>query len=179
MAAQPVTVTVSQNPDATDNPILDFFLRYWNERRGHRPMPARVEIVANDLKEHLGWLCFIEVLPHHDDFRFRLIGSRVAEYFLADATGLTVREAYAAAGAGRVATDSVLWILRKTCSARVPMRVTGGAGDWRGHYFPDYDALYLPLSENGVTANIVMCSFTFNYQAYLETRRISAMISRS
>jgi hypothetical protein len=29
-----------------------------------------------------------------------------------------------------------------------------------------------------MTANMVMCSFTFNYQAYLQTRRISAMTSR-
>jgi hypothetical protein len=178
MAAQPVSVTVSENPSVTDNPILDFFLTYWAGRRGDRPMPARGDIVANDLKEHLGWLCFIEAQPGYEDFRFRLIGSRVAEYFLADATGLTVREAYAAASAGRVATDSVLWILRKTCQSRGPMRVTGSGGEWRGHFYPDYDALYLPLSENGATANMVMCSFTFNYQAYLQTRRISAMTSR-
>jgi hypothetical protein len=177
MAAQQVTVT--ENPAAADNPILDFFLAYWHARRGDRAMPARGDIVANDLKEYLGWLCFIEAMPNNADFRFRLVGSRVAEYFLADATGLTVREAYAAAGAGRIATDSVLWVLRKTCSVRAPMRVTGGGGEWRGHYFPDYDALYLPLSENGLVANIVMCIFTFNYQAYLATRRISVMTSRS
>ena len=58
------------------------------------------------------------------------------------------------------------------------MRVTGGGGDWRGHYYPDYDALYLPLSDNGATANMVMCIFTFNYQAYLKTRALSVMLKR-
>lgn len=173
-----VSVTVSENPSVTDNPILDFFLNYWTAKRGARTMPPRAQIVPADLKEHLGWLCFVEALPDYSDFRFRLIGSRVAEYFLADATGQTVREAYAAAKAGRVATDSVLWILRTTCLARVPMRVTGGGGEWRGHFYPDYDALYLPLSENGETANMVMCSFTFNYQAYTKTRRLSVLTTR-
>lgn len=173
-----VSVTVSENPAATDNPILDFYLAYWRDRRGSRTMPARGQIVPADLKEHLGWLCFIEALPDHDDFRFRLIGSRVAEYFLSDATGLTVREAYAAAEVGRVGTESVLWVLRATCLKRVPMRVTGGGGEWRDHYYPDYDALYLPLSENDATANMVMCGFTFNYQAYLKTRALSAMTKR-
>ena len=178
MAAQPVSVTLSENPQATDNPILDFFLTYWAAKRGSRAMPSRADIVPADLKEHLGWLCFMDALSEYTDFRFRLIGSRVAQYFLADATGLTVREAYAAAKAERVATESVLWILRKTCLARVPMRVTGGGGEWRGHFFPDYDALYLPLSDNGATANMVMCSFTFNYQAYLKTRALSVMTKR-
>jgi hypothetical protein len=178
MAVQPVAVTVTENPPATDNPILDFFYGYWRERCGTRTMPSRGAIVPADLKKYLGWLCFVEALPEYHDFRFRLVGSRVAEYFLSDATGLTVREAYGAAKAGRVATDSVLWIFRKTCLARVPMRVTGGGGDWRGHFFPDYDALYLPLSENGVTANMVMCSFTFKYQAYLQTRNVAVMTRR-
>jgi hypothetical protein len=178
MAAQPVSVTLAENPQATDNPILDFFLAYWAAKRGARAMPSRADIVPADLKEHLGWLCFMDALPEYTDFRFRLVGSRVAQYFLADATGLTVREAYAAAKAERVATESVLWILRKTCLARAPMRVTGGGGEWRGHFFPDYDALYLPLSENGATANMVMCSFTFNYQEYLRTRALSAMTKR-
>lgn len=176
MIDQPVATVVTENPSSLDNPILDSFLDYWNARRSERTMPSRAAIQANDLKTYIGWLCFMEVLP--DDFRFRLVGTRVADYFFSDATGLTVREAYAAAGAGRSATDAVLWILRKTCSARVPMRVTGAGGDWRGHYYPDYDVLYLPLSDNGVTANMVMCAFTFNYQAYLKTRTLSVMLKR-
>lgn len=174
MALQPASAVVTENPQHLDNPILDGVLDYWNRRRGARPMPSRAEIRPGDLKAHLGWLCFIEALPEFDDFRFRLVGSRVADYFLSEATGLTVREAYGTAKAERSATDAVLWILRTTCTRRVPMRVTGGGGEWRDHLFPDYDALYLPLSQNGVTANMVMCGFTFNYQAYLKTRVLSA-----
>jgi hypothetical protein len=178
MAAQPVSVTVTENPGATDNPILDVFLAYWTAKRGARHMPSRADIAPAALKEYLGWLCFLDALPAYDDFRFRLVGSRVADFFLADATGLTVREAYGAAKVDAAQTDDVLWILRKTCKGRVPMRVTGGGGEWRGHFYPDYDALYLPLSEDGATANMVMCAFTFNYQAYLQTRRLSAMTKR-
>ncbi len=169
---------VTDNPVRLDNPILDTFLDYWNERRGARAMPSRADIRPNDLKTYLGWLCFVDALPDYEDFRFRLIGSRVSDFFLSNATGLTVREAYAAANAGRAESDAVRWILRQTCTARAPMRVTGGGGDWCGHYYPDYDALYLPLSENGVTANMVMCGFTFNYQAYLKTRALGVMTKR-
>ena len=73
----------------------------------------------------------------------------------------------------------MLWILRKTCAARRPMRVTGDSGDWRDHPYPDYDALYLPLSEDGEKANMVMCGFTFNYRAYQSTRAVGTMTKRS
>ena len=141
-------------------------------------MPSRGDIKPGEVKSYLGWLCFMEALPDYCDFRFRLIGSRVAEYFLGEATGLTVKEAYAAANASAEATANVLWILRKTCRARHPIRVTGEGGQWCGHFYPDYDALYLPLAEDGETSNMVMCAFTFNYQAYLTTRSVGAMLKR-
>lgn len=172
MHSQPSLAVVVEDPARLDNPILDTFLDYWNSRRGTRPMPSRADIHPADLKTHLGWLCFIEALPGNEDFRFRLIGSRVAEYFLSEATGLTVREAYAAAGASEEETHAVLWILRRTSAARHPMRVTGDSGDWRGRPYPDYDALYLPLSEDGTKVNMVMCGFTFNYRAYRNTRAV-------
>ncbi len=178
MIDQPVAAVVTENPSNLDNPILDTFLDYWNARRGARLMPSRADIHPADMKTHLGWLCFVEALEGYDDFRFRLIGSRVADYFLSEATGQTVREAYTAAKASEKEIKSVLWILRKTCAARHPMRITGHSGDWRGHPYPDYDALYLPLSEDGVKANMVMCGFTFNYRAYQSTRALGAMTKR-
>ena len=169
---------VTENPTATDNPILDAFFAHWTSKRGARTMPSRGDIKPGEVKSYLGWLCFMEALPNYSDFRFRLIGSRVAEFFLGEATGLTVKEAYASANAGAEATANVLWILRKTCRARHPMRVTGDGGEWSGHFFPDYDALYLPLSDDGTTANMVMCGFSFNYQQYLKARSLGVMTRR-
>jgi hypothetical protein len=178
MRSQSAPAVIAEDPARLDNPILDTFLDYWNARRGAGGMPSRADINPADLKSFLGWLCFVEALPGYDDFRFRLIGSRVADYFLSEVTGQTVREAYAAARASEAETHAVLWILRKTCAAHHPMRVTGDSGDWRGHPYPDYDALYLPLSEDGVKANQVMCGFTFNYRAFQSTRAIGVMTKR-
>ena len=58
------------------------------------------------------------------------------------------------------------------------MRVTGDSGSWRGHVYPDFDALYLPLSDDGVTANMIMCGFSFNYQQYLTARSLGVMTRR-
>jgi hypothetical protein len=52
------------------------------------------------LREHLGWVIMVEVLPGEADFRYRLIGTLVTQYFLADSTGKTVSEAFAKNGEG-------------------------------------------------------------------------------
>ena len=42
-------------------------------------MPLRKDIDPLELKDHLGSLNIIECLPERDDFRYRLIGTRIAE----------------------------------------------------------------------------------------------------
>jgi hypothetical protein len=86
---------LEQNPGRIDNPVLQFFLHYWNEKRGARSMPSRADIVPREIKPYLGWVCLLDALPGCTDFRYRLVGSFVAEYFLGDGTGRTVNEAFA------------------------------------------------------------------------------------
>ena len=94
--------------------------------------------------------------------KYRLVGTRVSEVFLADATGLTIREAYARAGANQSFADSVVRTHRIVCEKQSPIRISGGFGEWRDRVYPAYDGLYLPLSDDGVRANMVLnaCTFT-------------------
>jgi hypothetical protein len=86
-----------QNPDSIDNPTLDFFIRYWNEKRGGRAMPSRASFEMREIKDYVGWICLLNALPDFRDFRYRLVGSRVADYFLGDGTGKTIREVFSGA----------------------------------------------------------------------------------
>ncbi len=149
------------DPKRLDHPVLAAVKAYWDEKRGERLMPSRSEIDPIELKEHLGWILLLDVLDNYEDFRFRLIGTKVTRYFFTDTTGKTVREAFA--HFGPAAVNGVLAVYRKTARDCVPMRAYGDAG-WLGQAFYDFDALYLPLSDDGVTTNKILSAFTFDYK---------------
>ncbi len=160
-------VTSEIDPHHLPHPTLAFLKAYWLHRRGTRPMPARADINPSDMKEHLGWVLLLDVLPGAEDFRFRTVGTRVTEYFLQDATGKTVKEAFAPYGEDTI--KAVLATHRKVAREGVVLRVHGGAGLF-GRAFLDFDAIYLPLSEDGATVNMILSGFTFDRSALLTAR---------
>jgi hypothetical protein len=151
-------VTLEVDPARLDQPVLAFLKDYWEKKRGAHAMPSRADIKPSEMKEYLGWIMLVDVLPGADDFRYRMIGSRVTEYFLTDSTGRTIREAFTPYG--EAAVNAVLLIYRKAAQARVPVRAHGGAA-WLGQSFLDFDALCMPLSDDGVTVNMIFGGFTF------------------
>ncbi len=70
-------------------------------------------------------------------------------------------EAFAPFGPGVV--NGVLAVYRKTARDGIPVRAFRDAG-WLGRDYYDFDALYLPLSDDGLKANKVLCVFTFDYR---------------
>lgn len=150
------------DPRRLAHPTLAFLRAYWDEKRGSRPMPSRADIDPQEMKEHLGWIVLIDVLPHLVDFRFRLVGTRVTTYFLRDSTGKTFTECYAPFGLAVV--NGMLAVHRKVARDCVPLRVFGSAG-WLGDRVPDFDTLLLPLSDDCITANMLISAFTFDREA--------------
>ena len=155
------------NPARLQNPVLSFLRQYWEDKRGQRVMPSRADIRPAEMKEYLGWIILIDVLPSFDDFRFRMIGTRVSQYFLADATGQTMRDAFAAYGDAVI--NGVIATHKKTARDRVVVRAHGGAG-WLGRSFLDFDAIYLPLSDDGVNVNMILSAFTFDAAELIKAR---------
>jgi hypothetical protein len=156
MSPQSNGVAFETNPSHLANPVLAFLKSYWDRKRDGRTFPARADIKPAEMKEHLGWIVLIDVLP--DEFRYRMIGSRVTAYFLRNATGKTVHEAFA--GFGQPAVDCVLASHRRTAEEKTILRVSGGAG-WLGQPSFDFDTLCLPLSDDGRAVNMILCGFTF------------------
>jgi hypothetical protein len=99
------------------------------------------------------------VLGDCEDFRFRLIGTRVTDYFSRDITGKTLSESYASYGPD--ALKMALAVYRKVARERVVLRTFGKAG-WLRQDFLEFDQLFLPLSNDGMRANMVMSAFTFD-----------------
>ena len=158
---------ITTNPPDIDNPILAFFLDYWNEKRGLRAMPSRADIKVREIKPHLGWICLIDALADYRDFRYRLVGSLVSDFFLGDGTGKTVREAFIAHD--EALAEAALWLYRMACKSKEPLRIEGAGGMWNGHYYPDNDALYLPLASDGENVDMILNVFTFDHGAYRKT----------
>lgn len=155
------------DPPIIEQPVLRFLRDYWESKRAGRAMPARADIRPSEMKEHLGWVILVDVLPDFSDFRYRTIGSRVSQYFLQDSTGKLMSEAFS--DYGPAAVGAVLAVHRKSARDRVVVRSRGGAG-WLGRSFLDFDSLYLPLSEDGETANMILSGFTFDQAALIKAR---------
>lgn len=80
---------VPATPASLHRPRLQRLLQYWQDKRGSRAMPGRNDIDPLDIPWMLGDISLVEV--HRPAaclrYRFRLIGSRVAERLGYDMTG--------------------------------------------------------------------------------------------
>ncbi len=158
------------NPTRLKQPVLAFVHDYWNKKRGLRQMPSRADIVPSELREHLPWIVMVDVMPGMEEFRLRLVGTLVNQYFLTDATGKTIREAFA--GFPPDVAKAVTAVHRKCARDNAVVR-SYGAPDWMGGGYEEFDALYLPLSDDGRTCNVVLNAFTFDREQVLLTRQIA------
>jgi hypothetical protein len=158
------------DPATLDHPTLAFLRDYWQAKRGTRLMPSRADISPAELREHLGWVILVEVLPGLSDFRYKLIGTLVAQYWLQDSTGQTVTEAFKDSSPGAV--KSVQAMFRKCARDRVIVRSFGGAG-WVGRGFEEFDCICLPLSDDGEHVNMILHAFVFDRPDVLTARAIA------
>ena len=126
MKAQPAQVSIAYDPESVDAPVLEYYLRYWRAKRGSRKLPLRSELQPSEIKAHLRSMALVEALPESDDFRFRLIGTGVAQRLLAHATGRTVRETYASAEASYV--EGIVRLHKAVCRKEIPVLVRSSGG---------------------------------------------------
>jgi hypothetical protein len=158
------------NPASLENKTLDFLLRYWNEKRGDRAMPSRADIRPSELKEHLGWVMLVEALPDLSDFRYRLVGTLVTQYFLEDGTGKTVTEIFGARDDG---VAQGIRFLFGAC-ARDAIVIHGfGDADWMAPGYEKFDCICLPLSDDGKIVNMILHAFVFDGPSVIEARGIA------
>jgi hypothetical protein len=64
-------------------------LAWWRARCGGRKMPSRADFEVGDLKPWLGNLHLLDVEEGGTEFRYRVYGSHIAQYFGKDLTGMT------------------------------------------------------------------------------------------
>lgn len=159
-----------KNPDRIDDPVLAFFLSYWQQKLRGRTLPLISDFVPKEVRGNLRWVVLIDVLRGRADFRYRLVGSSVCEYFLGDGTGKTVAEAFL--GFDELAAG-IRTLYRRVCELACPIRVTGPATVVNDVFFPAYDSLYLPYSSGGLDVGRIVNAFVFS-QSQIRTTRTYA-----
>ncbi|MBI3675460.1 MAG: PAS domain-containing protein [Proteobacteria bacterium] len=163
-------VKFEANPASFENPTLSFLYQYWKDKRGERKMPSRKDILPSEIKDHLGWVVMLDVLPGMEEFRYRLVGTRVNQYFNIDSTGLTVSQAWAPQG--KDAIDGVLAILRAVARDKLILRCYGH-DDWSDLGLEKFDSIYLPLSDDGESVNVILHAFVFDTHEVAIARQIA------
>lgn len=158
---------VCEDPDDVADPVLGFFLAYWQRKRRGTDVPLVADFIPKEVRSNLRWVVLIDALPDYEDFRYRLVGSSVCEYFLGDGTGRTIREAFA--GMDELA-EGIINLCRRACVLGRPIRVTGPSNLVNDVFFPPYDSLYLPYATGGQKADRLVNTFVFNYGAIREKR---------
>jgi hypothetical protein len=158
------------DPATLRHPTLAFLREYWDSKRGGRPVPARADIKASELKEHLPWIVMVDVLPGMTDFRYRLVGTLVTEYFRTDPTGKTVTEAWAEQG--KEGIEGNLAIFRQVAQSRLPFFLCGES-DWNTIGLEEFQCLLLPLSDDGENVNVILHAFVFDRRPVLLARQIA------
>lgn len=153
------------NPARLANPTLSFLKDYWDSKRGARPMPSRADIHPVEMKQHLGWVVLADALEGFTDFRYRTIGTSVTRYIMADATGRTASEVFSEYG--QAAVNGVIAAYRKCARDHAIVHAYGPA-DWLDRDFLDFESLYLPLSDDGRTSNMVLSAVLFEKAAPLK-----------
>jgi len=136
---------------------LDLY-RYWLAKRGDRAMPARDDI---DPGEICALLPYLTILDKADgQFRYRLHGSAVARELGRDLTGGIV--------GSYVSPPESAAAMRAVCErvfARAHPVFSTGEFKVKSGSTHNISVLFLPLSEDGVTATMAVCTLVarFNF----------------
>ena len=64
------------------------------KKRVDGAVPQYGRFSARELSRHLSSIVVADALPGLENFRYRLVGSRVTRYFLSDATGKTIDQEF-------------------------------------------------------------------------------------
>lgn len=158
---------IYEDPDEVLDPVLAFFLSYWRSKVRDGDVPWAADFIPQEVRSNLRWVVVIDALPAYVDFRYRVVGSSVCEYFLGDGTGKTVREAFASLGQR---AEGLVDLYRRVCLSGRPLRLTSPSTIINDIFFPDYDSLYLPYTTDGQKVDRLVNAFVFNRSAIREKR---------
>lgn len=149
-----------RNPDLPEPALLAVLRAYWLRKQSGRTMPSRHEIAPSEIKAQLPNVLLVDVIDGGREFRYRLVGSRLQGSFPAVPTGRLMSELLVPFGDYTV--TKTLDTYREVVSSRAPLRIRGSGALFAQD--PKYfDALLMPLSDDGERVNMIFGGFFFEW----------------
>jgi hypothetical protein len=133
-------------------------LVYWHECRKEKPMPARSDIDPMRIHRILNKVLLIDVLSGAPFFRFKVVGTQIADWAHFDASGRGLDEVEAVGYRNMLlATYSEVRGARKPIAHRIRWDEPNGVHR--------YKRLLLPLSDDASNVNMILsCSVVEQFQ---------------
>lgn len=160
--------SVEINPNAPEPELLTFIRNYWDKKRGARRMPSRMDIMPWDMKAHVPHVLLADVIDGGKDFRYRLVGTQLQNYFSDNPTGKLMSEALSAFGTDAI--ERTIKTYATVATGKKPLRIRG-AGAIYAQSAKFFDALLTPLSDDGQNVNIIFGAFVFEWDRKAEFSR--------
>ena len=128
---------------------------YWDEIRAGRAMPSRADLDPSDIPTILPCVFLLDVAQDPLDFRYRLIGTKMASHLNRDLTGAWMSEV------AHQKPPSRIWsACARVVETRVPLSSdTPYVG--KHHEYKKTEDLILPLSADGETVNMLFVTADF------------------
>ena len=127
---------------------------YWLAKRGVRAMPQRADLDPTEITPRLlPGITLVDVVPDHRRYVYRLVGTMEAEVRGYDPTGKSVGEAYFGENA-EDATECYDRVLATRAAVLDPLPFLERKRGYSGA-----ESLFLPLSNDGSSVNMIMVFF--------------------
>jgi hypothetical protein len=133
------------------HPKIRALTDYWLRIRPAAGLPGRRHFDPVDIPDLLANIFLIDVAPGAADFIYRLVGSRVVEFFGADFTGKSFQSAFIRPNAAHAYRD-----LRETVRLRQPRWRRGKTAFVPSREYTEIERVYLPLAADGETVDMVL-----------------------
>jgi len=124
---------------------------YWCSIHPPEGLPARRHFDPLDIPSLLPNIALIDVPGPEKDFTFRLMGTKLVDFYGADFTGKPFVSAYLKATESMAYND-----LRATVADHLPRWRRGQAMFVRNREYVIIERLYLPFANDGATVNMML-----------------------
>ncbi|WP_374649754.1 PAS domain-containing protein [Dongia sp.] len=133
----------------TCHPDIRLVFDYWQRKCAGRRMPSRADIDPGDLRRFLPQITLVDVVDDTRRYVYRLVGTREVELRGYDPTGKAVAEAFFASSA-----EEAIRYYDAVSKTQAPRYV---ADPFQAvDRFIGEEDLFLPLSNDGETVNMIM-----------------------